>query len=77
MKDVQNKLDKNEIYLICIFAINLICIIVVIFADIVLFASDPCKKKQTNNVVNVAPNAEAKIDINNDTKQIGFKVMKQ
>ena len=76
MKDVQNKLDKNEIYLICIFAINLICIIVVIFDDIVLFASDPCKKKQTNNVVNVAPNAEAKIDINNDTKQIGFKVMK-
>ena len=77
MKDVQNKLDKNEIYLSSIFAINLICIIVVIFDDIVLFASDPCKKKQTNNVVNVAPNAEAKIDINNDTKQIGFKVMKQ
>ena len=61
MKDVQNKLDKNEIYLICIFAINLICIIVVIFDDIVLFASDPYKKKQTNNVVNVAPNAEAKL----------------
>ena len=76
MKDVQNKLDKNEIFLICIFAINLFYIIVVILDDIVLFVSDPCKRNTTNNVVNVAPNAEAN-DINNNTQQIGFKVIKQ
>ena len=46
MKDVQNKLDKNEIYLICIFAINLICIIVFIFDDIVLLRVIPVKRNK-------------------------------